>query len=104
MAANILTIKEALTAVKRDSDYDNEISELLFSYDDKIAEGTGLKWQDLDPVDPSAKLVQRLMLQRYVGIIPDNDLTERRITSIMKTLQGKVLRMASEGDGNGRRF
>lgn len=98
--ANILTIQEALAAVKRDEDYDNEISEILNSIDSEIEVATGLRWQDRDPVNPIAKSAARIKLQVETGIVPDDERSERRITYRIKQLQAVALGEANNGGTN----
>lgn len=94
---NILTLEEALTALKRDEDIDNEIADMLPSIDAEIEEGTGIKWQEQKKIDPIAKAVAKLKLQLEVGLI-SGDLDFARLTYKMKQLQIRALRLSNELD------
>jgi len=67
--ANILTLDEALVALKRDSDLDGEVQLLLDEVDAILEQETGIKWQDINPIPVLAKSVARLWLQIETGIL-----------------------------------
>jgi len=69
MANNILTIAEALVALKRDSDLDGEVESLLKEVDAVLEQATGIKWQEQDPIPHYAKTVARLWLQLETGAL-----------------------------------
>ncbi|MCL1944853.1 MAG: hypothetical protein FWF56_03485 [Firmicutes bacterium] len=83
---NILTIQEALTAIKRDSDLDSDIAILLDGIDDIAYQSTGVKWHKLTPVPPLAKMWARLYLQIDTGFVTNPTFNER-LTSLMKQMQ-----------------
>lgn len=84
--ANILTLAEALAAIKLDYDYDNEIADMLPSIDLEIEVATGRKWQDDASINPLAKAAAKLRLQIDTKRV-DSQLDTDRYTYKIKMLQ-----------------
>lgn len=103
--ANILTIKEALIAVKRDIDYGGEIKDLLPGIDAEIAQGTGIAWHKVPTQEPyldgiaMAKNIAKLILQIDVGL-RDKPIDIERKTYKIKQLQVEALLIAEILNGD----
>ncbi|MCL2598922.1 MAG: hypothetical protein FWD76_03315 [Firmicutes bacterium] len=93
---HILTLDEALVAVKRDNDNLGEIEQLLAEIDAIIEAGIGLAWQDQDTIPPLAKSVARLMLQIEVGLVT-NPMYQSAVSSRMFSLQMLALKLTEQG-------
>lgn len=83
---HILTLEEALVAIKKDNDLDGEVESLLSEIDSIIEIATGIKWQEQETIHPLAKAVARLQLQIETGFVKNPMYTES-LTSKMKQLQ-----------------
>ena len=87
---NILTLDEAKTAAKRDYDYNNEIRDLLPEIDAILASGTGVQWEEQEPIPDIAKNAARLKLQIELGL-KNTPLDEQRLNYKIKQLQALAL-------------
>lgn len=101
---NILTLEEAMSSLQTDNDFDNRIKNALPAIDAEIFIGTGIKWQNENPIFPLAKKVAEIKLRISLDMSTNPEQDKSREIYYMKQLQAEAImgsRFIDTSDENG---